>query len=381
MAKPKRAIARQKTLVLQLRTTVPALDPKVLHAEAEISARAILKAGRSKNTTNSYESALRYWAAWFWLRYQQSLALPVPPAAVVQFLTDHVLRPTDPEAAAGDNEEELLVYDLPRAIDEALVGSGFKKALGALALTTIEHRLSALSSVHTHRKLPSPTQEPAVRKLIHAARRAYASRGVQPHKKDPLTRDLLQALVATCTDGLRGLRDSALLQSGFSSGGRRVSEIVTMTMQRLRYVVPADGSPSYYLYTMGATKGDQTGEADHRVKPIRGTAAAALRAWLIASGITSGRIFRRMQHDQVGSRPLSTQGVRHLLKRRIQLAGLEGTFSPHSIRIGFVTEAGHQGVPPQAAKKLTGHASLAVFLGYFDAGAAEDNPAGNLLDN
>jgi hypothetical protein len=34
-------------------------------------------------------------------------------------------------------------------------------------------------------------------------------------------------MVATCTDGLLGLRDRALLLFAFSSGGRRRSEVAT----------------------------------------------------------------------------------------------------------------------------------------------------------
>ena len=60
------------------RTTVLALDPDALHAQAEASVRALLKEGESANTQRSYATALRYFAAWFRLRYRQSLALPVP---------------------------------------------------------------------------------------------------------------------------------------------------------------------------------------------------------------------------------------------------------------------------------------------------------------
>jgi hypothetical protein len=64
--------------------TVLALDPEVLHAQAERSVRALIKEGESANTVRSYGSALRYWAAWFRLRYRAALALPVPAPAVLQ---------------------------------------------------------------------------------------------------------------------------------------------------------------------------------------------------------------------------------------------------------------------------------------------------------
>lgn len=97
--------------------TATALDPAVLDAEAQVSVRAILREGESANTRRSYTSALRYWAAWFRLRYGRSFFLPVPATAVLQFLVDHVLR------TGADGE---LMSDLPPAIDRALVGRGYK---------------------------------------------------------------------------------------------------------------------------------------------------------------------------------------------------------------------------------------------------------------
>src|ERR1700716_1689374 len=41
-------------------------------------------------------------------------------------------------------------------------------------------------------------------------RRAYAARGAVPGRKAALTRDPLDAMLATCTDGLIGIRDRAL---------------------------------------------------------------------------------------------------------------------------------------------------------------------------
>src|ERR1700722_8908670 len=113
---------------LVLHATVLALNPEVLHAQAESSVRALLKEGESPNTVRSYAGALRYWAAWFRLRYRSALALPVPAPAVLQFLVDHVQRTA---------EDGSLVHDLPPAIDEALVAGGFKGAGGAPALNTV----------------------------------------------------------------------------------------------------------------------------------------------------------------------------------------------------------------------------------------------------
>jgi len=64
-----------------------------------------------------------------------------------------------------------------------------------------------------------------------------------------------------------------------------------------------------------------------------------------------------------------------------QLAGYDPTFfGAHSLRSGFVTEAGRQGVAARDAMAVSGHKSLAVFSGKFQAGAVMKNPAEALLD-
>jgi hypothetical protein len=121
MTKPRRratgaAHRNRDPNALVLHATVLALEPDVLHGQAEASVRALLKEGESANTRRSYAGALRYWAAWFRLRYRIALTLPVPVPAVLQFLVDHVERTA---------EDGRLAHDLPHPIDEVLVAGGF----------------------------------------------------------------------------------------------------------------------------------------------------------------------------------------------------------------------------------------------------------------
>ena len=71
---------------------------------------------------------------------------------------------------------------------------------------------------------------------------------------------------------------------------------------------------------------------------------------------------------------------RMALQRRARLAGLEGDFGGHSLRSGFVTEASRQGVALPAIMQLTEHRAVSSVIGYFQTGAAADNPAARLLD-
>jgi hypothetical protein len=87
-------------------------------------------------------------------------------------------------------------------------------------------------------------------------------------------------------------------------------------------------------------------------KPIVGPAAEALTAWLTASGVQSGAIFRRIRKTKA-CEPLAAQALWHIVTRRAELAGLEGDYGAHSLRSGFVSEAGRQNVPLGEAMALT----------------------------
>jgi integrase len=355
--------------------TVLALDPEALHAQAEASVRALLKEGESLNTQRSYAAALRYWAAWFRLRYRAPLALPVPAPAVLQFLVDHVERTGPTDGRPANMPPAGLVHDLPEAIDAALVAGGFKGARGAPALNTVLHRLSVLSKAHQLRELPNPTRDPTVQELVNRIRRAYAARGAVPARKAALTKDPLQAMLATCSDGLIGLRDRAALLFAFASGGRRRSEVAAAVIENL---VKVDDHT--YVYRLTHSKTDQAG-TEHNTnadKPIVGPAAQALTAWLEASGVKAGAVFRRIRKTKA-CEPLAAQALWHIVKRRAALAGLDGNYGAHSLRSGFVTEAGRQNVPLGEGMALTGHRSVAMFLRYFQPGALQLSAAANLM--
>ena len=96
-----------------------------------------------------------------------------------------------------------------------------------------------------------------------------------------------------------------------------------------------------WLYALGVTKTDTSGV--RREKPLRGPAAHALSAWPEVAPADSGPLFRRMyKGNKVGVAPLSADQVARIVQRRAKLADLEGDWAAHSLRSGFVTEAGRQ---------------------------------------
>ncbi len=346
--------------------TSQVLQPEALTELAQRAIDDLLREGESKNTLASYRSALRYWAGWYGLRYGGPIQLPVSVPCVLQFIVDHAERTTD----------KGLMSELPPDIDKALVDGGYKGKLGPMAHNTLIHRLAVLSKAHQLRQVRNPCQDVDVRELLSRTRKAYAKRGALGQKKDAITKDPLQALLATCDDSLRGQRDRALLLFAWASGGRRRSEVAGADMQFLRRVGPTD-----FIYTLLHSKTNQSGtDQPENNKPIVGAAGEALDAWLDVTGIVTGPIFRRIRKgDQLGE-GLSPAAVRTIVKERCALAGIEGDFSAHSLRSGFVTEAGRQNVPLGETMAMTGHQSVNSVLGYFRAAASLSNGAARLLD-
>ena len=99
-------------------------------------------------------------------------------------------------------------------------------------------------------------------------------------------------------------------------------------------------------------------------------AGALTLAWLAAAPAESGPLFRRLyKGGKIGTSGLSADQVARIVQRRAQLAGLEGDWAAHSLRSGFVTEAGRQGVPLGEVMAMTEHRSVTTVMGYFQAGA------------
>ncbi len=376
MSTPMPASFSSDLVVLTPDGRTPLLVVDELPESSQAAVRALLDQGESPNTVRSYRSGLRYWAAWFSVRYGLRLALPLPVPVVLQFIVDHAERMDD----AG-----RLVHGLPPAVDAALVAAGHKASLGAPALATLVHRVSVLSKLHQLQGLDNPCDDGRVRELMARMRRGYARRGTQQvNAKPALTREPLEALLATCDDSLVGLRDRALLLFAFASGGRRRSEVTAATLDNTR---PQAGG---WVYQMGVSKSNQAGRArGDSHKPIVGRAAEALQAWLdawaraaCAAGqpAPSGAIFRRIGKSGVPGAALSAQSVRLIVQARAALAGLDPAFSAHSLRSGFVTEAAQQNIPMAETMALTGHRSPASVLGYFRKGEVLNMRGASLLD-
>jgi integrase len=159
---------------------------------------------------------------------------------------------------------------LPESVDAALVAEGVKARCGVHSIATVSRRLAALSVAHEAQGVENPVQPPQVRTLLSAARRGRARQGLGPQKKRDATLDVLNAMLETCGEDLRGVCDRALLLFAFASGGRRRSEVAAAKVENLSTV------PGGMLYRIPWSRTGQQGVG--REVPALGRAAVALQA-------------------------------------------------------------------------------------------------------
>jgi len=237
---------------------------------------------------------------------------------------------------------------------------------------TLARRIASIARVHRilgfGEKEPLPTQAGMVRDTLKSFRRAKRQRQRQAaplrlgaamaEGQAPPEGVTVQALLASCGSDVVGLRDAALISLAYDAG-LRVSELVGSEVADLRQM--GDGSGRLDI---GHSKTDQLGEG--ALAWLSPETMGRLSAWLLASGITQGPVFRRInvlttdsgrEGQQIvrhflGAKCLTRQGVVAILRRRVLAAidlghvelepGMEGetvrSLSAHSFRVGLTQD-------------------------------------------
>jgi integrase len=233
-------------------------------------------------------------------------------------------------------------------------------------ISTIKRRIASLSRFLHFNNLPNPCYDKDIIILVKKLTEKY---GFSKAWGKAITLEILNLLLETCVDdGLKGIRDSALLLFGFSTGGRRRSEISSATCENL--IKNNDGN---YIYNLNKSKTNKIGENDP--KPLLGRAAMALTYWLKTSGINKGPIFRGIsKSEKINENEICDKQISRIVKDRAKKAGLDPSdYTAHSLRSGFVTESGKRGKPIGDIMSMTGHRSLKEVMRYYQSG--------NILNN
>lgn len=232
-----------------------------------------------------------------------------------------------------------------------------------LSKASIGRRLAAIVFAHRTAHLEPPTSQEGAAVLQRALTGIRKDkRGEVKAKKRPADSDVLRDMVRAITGtGMVDLRDRALLSIGMMGAFRR-SELVAVRYEHVTQ------DPRGLKIAIPFSKGDQEGEGavvaildGRRMEPVR-----HYQVWIKAAGITEGPVFRRLTpHGRVTAQALSAQSVALVVKARAAAAGYDpARFAGHSLRAGFLTEAGRQGANLFKMKEHSRHKSLEMLGEY-----------------
>jgi integrase len=172
--------------------------------------------------------------------------------------------------------------------------------------------------------------------------------GAAPARTTLVLAEAARAMALSAPEGLKGLRDRALLLLGFASAFRR-SELVALDVADLEET--EDG----YKIVIRRSKTDQEGHGV-TIAIARGVTTCpvkAVKAWLQAAGISEGPLFR----------PVAKGG--RLATAYAERIGLKGAdFGAHSLRAGFLTSAARRGASVFKMRDVSRHKSMDVLQAY-----------------
>jgi site-specific recombinase XerD len=238
-------------------------------------------------------------------------------------------------------------------------------------ISTIRRRLAAIAVTHRRADLDSPCSHRIVREVIRGIARTNR---IPPRRVDAVALEQLKAIILQLgAADIGAIRDRAILLLGFAAALRR-SEIAALQVDDVHFIKQG------LLLRIARSKTDQLGEGHEIAVPFVENqalcAVRAVRAWLDASGLTSGPLFRSLTPRRVlTDHPIEGQDVANLVRRLAERARLTGTFSGHSLRAGFATAAAQAKVSLDVIMRTTRHKSLAVLQGYIRRADAFDAPA------
>lgn len=298
------------------------VEPGTLAVPLELAqaARSYFASARSDNTRRAYEADWAKFCAW--CAEHRASPCPAMPETIALFL-----------AALAERGQRI---------------------------TTIRRSLAAISVAHQAQGAePLPTRAAVVRDVLKGIAR---TRGVPPKRAPALEPRELSAMLATLPQDLRGIRDRALLTVGFAGAFRRAA-LVSLQVEHVRFV-PEGAELVLCVDKTDPGHEGRTLPLAHAREPER-CPVRSLRAWLDAAALERGHVFRSVDRWGHLGGPASEKAVARVVQRAATAAGLDRTFSAHSLRAGFITAARRAGASPERIRTISGHKDGSrVFEGY-----------------
>jgi len=351
--------------------------------------KAVHESAKRRATETSRKKDWKYICEWYSAVNKTKFSLkilPMRPSDIIDFIHDHL-------------------GNLPKEVDEYLVSRGVKRKLGPHKLSTILKRLDTIKVMHD--SIPLYSESPVIdehgniikgnpcrhtdveyelkviKKSIDQSIRNGTSKerkiakSALAESKKAAQWPVIERLINTCDDSLKGIRDKALFLYSYSTGRRR-SETANQFIEDITNL--DDG----FLIAVPPSK--QTAYKEIEVF-ISGEAAEALKKWLDkleGFGVTSGKLFRSIRKGgkSIGE-SISGTSINNIVKERMSDAGFSkeeiNAFSSHSFRSGFATDAKVLGIPPHQARQFSGQ-SAQTFEMYAKETNAKTNETTSLIE-
>ena len=292
-----------------------------------------MKKSKAENTLRAYEAD---WLDFYdWCSHKSFCALPAEPETIVNYIND-----------LADNAKA----------------------------NTVSRRLSAISENHKAAGFEdeNPCRAGLVRNALDAIKREKGT--IQRGKTPLLFEDLQELSVHFDTSTLGGLRDKALIITGFMGAFRR-SELVRIDVEDLTFT--REG----VIILVHQSKGDQEGQGEYVAIPYSSNpqvcAVLSLQAWIKLAKLRSGPLFRPLK---LPNQRLTDKSVALILKKYVALAGLKSLdFAGHSLRRGFATSAAQHDVDERTIMQQTRHKSEKMVRRYIEQGNLFKNNALNKM--
>lgn len=210
------------------------------------------------------------------------------------------------------------------------VVSNFIKHLSDSELKSASIRIAvaSISAIHRLNQEPDPTIHPDVKIEL---RRMHRNLGRESKQAAGIDAELLNTMVKSTNNSLRGIRDHAILLTAYDSMCRR-SELVSLKLSDL-VIDPENRSVKIKLRR---SKTDQDGLGKWIYLSNR--SQVALIDWVKASGIVDGLLFRGITKGEKIAEGLSAAQINRIYKRIAKKSKIDDSFikhiSGHSMRVG-----------------------------------------------
>ncbi len=312
----------------------------------------LLKGAPAPNTEKAYSGDVVYFWAWAGIELGLSETYPVAPGIIETFAEKHIV-------------------GLSPDVEAALIERGVKKGTGRFKVSTLRRKVDGVVKWHRMKGFENNFRTPRLKELFLAARRYETQQGLYTKQAKAITVRTLNKMLKTFrgVHSMRDIRDIAVLTFAFYTGGRRSIEVIEADFDSLYRF------PGGYKYNLNRSKTDQLGKGSEKI--LRKPHSEHIKRWINAAGIVDGYIFRGITPQGfVKSEKMNEKTLSKIIKDRVEMIGLNPKhYSGHSLRRGFLTQCGMDGISLGEAMQCSGHKNVVTAMKYYEEGAMELNQA------